>query len=241
MSDALKIGTLCTGNVARSVMLGYMLETLKESSGANWLVRSAGTHVVEGLAMSGRTRDALQRLDELGAHHYNAHRSHQLNAEEVAWADVILASEADHVRYVRSNFPEHAGKAVQLYQFVRHAPLDAPFDEQLALALRWNRTSTSTSRTRPAAIRWSTTRARSNSGRCPRRSACSLPTVTTTNPAGPHGVHPRRAWHFARPDARLHSGWASAIPWWPAGRATSRRPLRRCRRRRRPTGVDGRR
>ena len=132
MSDALKIVTLCTGNVARSVMLGYMLETLNESSGANWLVRSAGTHVVEGLAMSGRTRDALQRLDELGAHHYNAHRSHQLSAEDVAWADVILASEADHVRYVRSNFPEHAGKAVQLYQFVRHALLDAPFDEQLA-------------------------------------------------------------------------------------------------------------
>jgi protein-tyrosine-phosphatase len=53
----------------------------------------------------------------------------------VAWADVILASEADHVRYVRSNFPEHAGKAVQLYQFVRHAPLDAPFDEQLATSV----------------------------------------------------------------------------------------------------------
>jgi protein-tyrosine-phosphatase len=134
MGDALKIVTLCTGNVARSVMLGYMLETLNETSGSKWSVRTAGTHVVEGLAMSGRTRDALQRLDELGAHHYNAHRSHQLSAEDVAWADVILASEADHVRYVRSNFADHARKAVQLYQFVRHAPLDVAFDEQLALS-----------------------------------------------------------------------------------------------------------
>ena len=133
MGDALKIVTLCTGNVARSVMLGYMLETLNEVSGLNWSVRTAGTHVVEGLAMSARTRDALQRIDELGAHHYNAHRSHQLLHEDVAWADVILASEADHVRYVRANFPDHAAKAVQLYQFVRHAPLDAAFDEQLAI------------------------------------------------------------------------------------------------------------
>ena len=129
----MNIVTLCTGNVARSVMLGYMLTTLAEHNGEDWRVRSAGTHVVEGSAMSARTRDALLGLEELGEHHYNAHRSHQLADEDVVWADVILASEALHVTYVRTTFPKAADKTVQLGQFVRHAPLDESFEGQLSL------------------------------------------------------------------------------------------------------------
>jgi protein-tyrosine-phosphatase len=131
MGTPFKIVTLCTGNVARSVMLGYMLTTLGEAQGADWALRTAGTHVIEGLAMSGRTRDALLGIDELGEHHYNAHRSHQVDEDDLAWADVVLASEADHVRYVRAAFPEHAEKVVQLARFVRDAPLDVTFDEQV--------------------------------------------------------------------------------------------------------------
>lgn len=131
MSETLKIVTLCTGNVARSVMLGYMLTTISEANGFDWQVRSAGTHVIEGSAMSGRTRDALTRIDELGEHHYGAHRSHQLSTDDVTWAAVILTSEADHVRFVQRNFPDHGHKAVQLAQFVRCAPLEGPFASQL--------------------------------------------------------------------------------------------------------------
>jgi protein-tyrosine-phosphatase len=127
----LNILTLCTGNVARSVMLGYMLTTLATASGEDWRVRSAGTHVIEGSAMSGRTRNALMAIDELEGHHYNAHRSHQLSDEDVAWADVILASEAAHVLFVRRHFAASAVKTVQLHQFVRFAPLDAPLSGQL--------------------------------------------------------------------------------------------------------------
>jgi len=127
----LNVLTLCTGNVARSVMLGYMLTTLAEMNGEDWHVRSAGTHVIEGSAMSARTRDALATIHELGEHHFNAHRSHQLDAADVAWADLILTSEADHVRYVRSCFPDAAAKAVQLGLFVRAAPVDGPWDHQL--------------------------------------------------------------------------------------------------------------
>ena len=130
--ESLRIVTLCTGNVARSAMLGYMLTTLAESQGARWSVRTAGTHVIEGLAMSGRTRDAMMAIGELGDHHYGAHRSHQLSAEDVQWADVVLASGADHVRFVGANFPDQAAKAVQLHQFVRHAPLDAAPEDQVA-------------------------------------------------------------------------------------------------------------
>lgn len=128
----MNIVTLCTGNVARSVMLGFMLEALSESAGVSWQVRSAGTHVVEGLAISGRTRDALRGVDELRDHDVGAHRSHQLDDTDVAWADVILASESDHVRFVRVNHRDHAHKVVQLRRFVRSAPLDESFAEQLA-------------------------------------------------------------------------------------------------------------
>jgi protein-tyrosine-phosphatase len=128
----LNIVTLCTGNVARSVMLGYMLTTLAEANGEEWQVHTAGTHVVEGSAMSGRTRDALLAIDELVGHHFNAHRSHQLSAVDVDWADVVLASEADHVNFVRTQFPAFAHKTVTLQQFVRDAPLEGPFRVQLA-------------------------------------------------------------------------------------------------------------
>ncbi len=131
MEPSLKIVTLCTGNVARSVMLAYMLTTLSEANGSGWRIRSAGTHVVEGSAMSSRTRDALLGIDELAHHHFNAHRSHQLTSEDVEWADVVLASEANHVTFVRNTYQSASYKVVQLHQFLRYAPLDEPFDAQL--------------------------------------------------------------------------------------------------------------
>jgi protein-tyrosine-phosphatase len=130
----LNIVTLCTGNVARSVMLGYMLTTLAEAKGDEWLVRTAGTHVTEGAAMSGRTRDALMKIEGLGVHRYGAHRSHQLSRADTEWAQVILAAEVDNVKFVRANFGTNADKAVQLAQFVRFAPLDGNFDAKLRAA-----------------------------------------------------------------------------------------------------------
>jgi protein-tyrosine-phosphatase len=129
--SSLKILALCTGNVARSVMLGYMLTSVAETNGLSWRVRTAGTHVVEGSAMSSRTRDALLHVDGLGEHHYGAHRSHQITSDDVAWADAVLACEANHVRYVRTNFESGAARTVTLGQFLREAPLDVPFQEQL--------------------------------------------------------------------------------------------------------------
>lgn len=127
----MKIVTLCTGNVARSVMLGYMLTSLGELNGSDWQIRTAGTHVIEGSAMSSRTRDALISLRDLGEHHYGAHRSHQLTSEDVTWADVIVTSEANHVYFVQANFPEGTMKTLSLRQFVREAPRDEAFDDQV--------------------------------------------------------------------------------------------------------------
>lgn len=127
----MNIVTLCTGNVARSVMLGYMLTTLGEANGADWSIRTAGTHVIEGSAMSSRTRDALMKLDDLGVHHFSGHRSRELSADDLDWCDVVFASEAANVMFVRSYYEESAHKAVIFQQFLREAPLDAPFDEQV--------------------------------------------------------------------------------------------------------------
>jgi protein-tyrosine-phosphatase len=129
-----KILTLCTGNAARSVMLGYMLTTLAEANGTGWSVRTAGTHVGEGSAMSSRTRDALLRIPELGDHSYGAHRGHQLTRDDIEWADVVLASEALHVAFVRLHYPEAASKTVLFAQFLRDAPLDEPLVDQVLFA-----------------------------------------------------------------------------------------------------------
>ena len=112
-------------------MLGYMLTTLAESNGDAWDVRTAGTHVTEGSAMSGRTRDALRTIDELGDHRYGAHRSHQFAAADGEWADVILAAESDNVNYVRANFASFADKTVQLARFVRIASGERGFQTRL--------------------------------------------------------------------------------------------------------------
>jgi protein-tyrosine-phosphatase len=131
----LNVVTLCTGNVARSVMLGFMFTTIAEASGSEWHIRTAGTHVTEGSAMSGRTRDALMKIEELGAHRYGGHRSHQLTEVDCEWADVILAAEADNVRFVRTVFASHSHKAVQLAQFDRYASPNRTFGEQLGEAV----------------------------------------------------------------------------------------------------------
>ena len=113
-------------------MLGYMLTTIAETNGTDWVIRTAGTHVAEGTAMSSRTRDALRRIPELGDHNYGAHRGHQLTRDDVEWSDVILASEALHVAFVRRHYPEAAAKSVSFGQFIRDAPLDEPFVDQVS-------------------------------------------------------------------------------------------------------------
>ncbi len=117
-----RVVTLCTGNVARSVMLAYAIDEVASRAGHRWRVSSAGTHVVEGSAMSARTRDALVALHQLGPRPYGAHRSHQLTERDVTGADLVLALEASHVSYVRSNFPGAATPTVLLGQLLRDGP-----------------------------------------------------------------------------------------------------------------------
>jgi protein-tyrosine-phosphatase len=114
-------------------MLGFMLSTVAQERGREWTVRSAGTHAIEGSTMSSRTRDALISVTELGEHRYGAHRSHEVTAPDVTWADVVLGAEASNVRFTRGLVPSEETKVVQVRQFVLHAPPGASLSEQLSV------------------------------------------------------------------------------------------------------------
>ena len=93
---------LCTGNAARSVMAGAMLE----ASGLAVRVATAGTHVVEHQPVSVRTR---RRALEIVGLHATMHRSRQLTEADLGAADVVVAMAGEHVSYVRRRHPASAG------------------------------------------------------------------------------------------------------------------------------------
>ena len=75
--------TLCTGNAARSVMAGAILAEHVPAV----VVATRGTHVIEGMPMSWRTRDAIASLDLPIPNH----RSRQATVQELDNADLVIA------------------------------------------------------------------------------------------------------------------------------------------------------
>ena len=106
--------TLCTGNAVRSVMVGFMLVHWGQRLGRPLRVLSAGTHVIEGLPMSMRTRAALASIPALGELAVAAHRSQQLAERHLVGAHLVLGMEADHVRFVRAHHAEAAARCATL-------------------------------------------------------------------------------------------------------------------------------
>lgn len=121
---------LCTGNAARSVMAGAVLAAHIGGAEVDQIaITTAGTHVIEGMPMSWRTRDALSGV----AVSAPQHRSLQLRDEHVDSADLIVALAREHVEYVRRVHPLAADRTATLRRLVRDlAPGDAPLPTRLA-------------------------------------------------------------------------------------------------------------
>ncbi|HWE68617.1 MAG TPA: hypothetical protein VG298_18390 [Acidimicrobiales bacterium] len=128
---------LCTGNAARSVMAGFMLEHLKDhgpTGGSEGLhIVTAGTHTIDGQPMGMRTRTALLGIPELAGTSFVGHRSRQVYQADLVRADLVVVMEADHVRFVRRLFPEAAPRTASIRRLCLDLPAGpAPLPERVA-------------------------------------------------------------------------------------------------------------
>jgi protein-tyrosine-phosphatase len=108
------IVVLCTGNAARSVMVGAMLASRRVPA----RVTTAGTHALEHQPMSRRTRDALVALGV----EVPSHRSQQLTESVIDGTDLVMALAGEHVRYVRRHHPGAAQRTATLRWLADHLP-----------------------------------------------------------------------------------------------------------------------
>jgi len=114
---------VCTGNAARSVMAGAILA----ARAPELTVTTAGTHVVEGMPMSWRTRDALKSI---GVEVPN-HRSRQLADAHVETADIVVGFACEHVGYIRRTHPGAAARTGTMRRLVRDLAADGPLPDRL--------------------------------------------------------------------------------------------------------------
>lgn len=105
---------LCTGNAARSVMAGAALSARLP----DLPVATAGTLVVEGQPMSGRTRAALASVGLEPP----PHRSRQAVEEEMEGATLVVGLAPEHVAWVRRTHTAAAARTGTLRRLCRDLP-----------------------------------------------------------------------------------------------------------------------
>ncbi|NLY53947.1 MAG: low molecular weight protein arginine phosphatase [Firmicutes bacterium] len=111
----MKILFVCTGNTCRSSMAQALLEHLAKEQGLTQLeVRSAGLAADPGAKAAVHAEKALQELDIDLSHH----RAQNINADLVAWADLILTMTRRHKEAVLRSFPEAEAKVYVLKEFL---------------------------------------------------------------------------------------------------------------------------
>ena len=104
------------------------------------LVTTSGTHVIEGMPMSWRTRDAIASLGLP----IPDHRSRQATVQELDSADLVIALAREHVAWMRRVHPRAAPRTATLKRLARDLPDDgSPLVDRLAaMQLRRGRART---------------------------------------------------------------------------------------------------
>jgi low molecular weight protein-tyrosine phosphatase len=91
-------------------------------------VRSAGLEAVEGRAAEDAALRAALAFGVDLAHH----SAHRMNAEDAAWADLILGMEGHHIAGVERAWPIGKGKTFSLGDFLERPPhhIDDPWGRE---------------------------------------------------------------------------------------------------------------
>jgi protein-tyrosine phosphatase len=93
------------------------------------IVTTSGTHVIEGMPMSWRTRGAIASLGLP----IPDHRSRQATVEELDSADLVIALAREHVAWMRRVHPKAAPRTATLKRLARDLPDDGtPLVDRLA-------------------------------------------------------------------------------------------------------------
>jgi low molecular weight protein-tyrosine phosphatase len=99
---------VCTGNICRSPMAEALLRSQLSAAGKR--VASAGIG-----ALVGRPADPLaQEVMREHGHDLSGHRGQQLNAALLSAADLVLALDDSHLRWMVENFPQFRGRIYKL-------------------------------------------------------------------------------------------------------------------------------
>jgi protein-tyrosine-phosphatase len=92
-------------------------------------VTTSGTHVIEGMPMSWRTRDAIESIGLP----IPDHRSRQATGQELDRADLVIALAREHVQWMRRVHPTAAPRTATLKRLARDLPDDkSPLFERVA-------------------------------------------------------------------------------------------------------------
>ncbi|HVH18406.1 MAG TPA: low molecular weight protein-tyrosine-phosphatase, partial [Myxococcota bacterium] len=109
---------LCHGNICRSPFAAALLPARLP----NLEVRSAGLQAADGDPADATAASCAQRRGISLA----AHRSARVDAESLAWADLILVMQGAHVAEIASRWPQHRARVRLLGDFLAGPPYLLP-------------------------------------------------------------------------------------------------------------------
>lgn len=117
-SQSMNVLFVCTGNVCRSPMAEGFLRDQAIRRGLDIDTRSTGTHAWTGRAA---TIDGRRIMTDLGVP-IDEHRTLELEADLMDWADLVICMATEHLREVRRAYPQSADKTFTLKGFLEILP-----------------------------------------------------------------------------------------------------------------------